>query len=187
MERRFSSLPRSSLESRVVKAPRAGAKAPAAPACPLKSAPPKKTVPRSQAKTKAPPAKKPRTPAKAPARKPANNKKKVAARPAVRLFAFYIYQWRRSDFAISVMTEPCTPLTRQDRTPQAHRTEAQAQSCPKADTPPEGQAALSQAQGPQVNHLSPAQRSRYRQQPRLQHTAIARLTPLAFLACTRFT
>ena len=87
--RGWSPVPRSSLERRVPKTPRSGAKAPAGCACPKKNPPPKKVIPKSQAKTRPKPATKPRKPASRPApRQPAN--KQVAKRPAVRIFSFPI-------------------------------------------------------------------------------------------------
>ena len=85
VERGWSRWQGSSLERRVAKAPRSGKKAPAGAACPLKNPPPKKVVPKSQAKTRPKPATKPRKPAARPApRRPA--KKQVAKRPAVRFY-----------------------------------------------------------------------------------------------------
>lgn len=79
----FSPAPQSSLERRVPKAPRSGAKAPAAPSCPLPGAKPKKVVPRDKVKTKPTPAKKPRVARTTPKPK-APAPKKTAKRPAVR-------------------------------------------------------------------------------------------------------
>jgi len=85
VRRGWSPLRRSSLERRVRKTPRSGAKAPAGAACPLKKQLPKKVVPKSQAKIRPKPATKPRAPATRPApRQPAN--KQVAKRPAVHVF-----------------------------------------------------------------------------------------------------
>jgi len=85
--RGWSPLRGSSLERRVPKTPRSGAKAPAGCACPKKNLPPKKVIPKSQAKTRPKPATKPRKPTTSPApRQPAN--KQVAKRPAVRTFSF---------------------------------------------------------------------------------------------------
>ncbi|KAH7105276.1 hypothetical protein BKA62DRAFT_741283 [Auriculariales sp. MPI-PUGE-AT-0066] len=65
------------IPARLLGAPRSG---PTAPACPLKTAPQKKVVPRSKTNAKHPPAKTPRPPAK----RPANKNKKVVPRPASR-------------------------------------------------------------------------------------------------------
>ena len=87
--RGWSPLRGSLLERRVPKTPRSGAKAPAGCACPKKNPPPKKVIPKSQAKTRPKPATKPRKPASRPApRQPGN--KQVAKRPAVRNFKFSI-------------------------------------------------------------------------------------------------
>ncbi|EJD47664.1 hypothetical protein AURDEDRAFT_113326 [Auricularia subglabra TFB-10046 SS5] len=88
MERRylstFSPAPLSSLQRRVAKAPRSGAKAPAAPSCPLPNKNTKKVVPRDKVKPKPAPAKKPKVAQtkpkpKAPARK--TTAKRPASRP----------------------------------------------------------------------------------------------------------
>ncbi|EJD43984.1 hypothetical protein AURDEDRAFT_167037 [Auricularia subglabra TFB-10046 SS5] len=79
----FSPAPLSSLERRVPKTPRSGAKAPAAPSCPLPGAKPKKVVPRDKVKPKPTPAKKPRVARTAPKARPAAHKKTVK-RPASR-------------------------------------------------------------------------------------------------------
>lgn len=87
MERRylstFSPAPMSSLERRVAKAPRSGAKAPAAPSCPLPNQNKKKVVPRDKVKPKPAPAKKPRVAQTKPKAKPPA-RKTTAKRPASR-------------------------------------------------------------------------------------------------------
>ncbi|EJD47038.1 hypothetical protein AURDEDRAFT_184229 [Auricularia subglabra TFB-10046 SS5] len=80
----FSPAPLSALERRVAKAPRSGAKAPAAPSCPLPGAKPKKVVPRDQLKEKPKPAKKPSVARTSPQAKPPAANKKTAKRPASR-------------------------------------------------------------------------------------------------------
>ncbi|EJD46581.1 hypothetical protein AURDEDRAFT_113655 [Auricularia subglabra TFB-10046 SS5] len=77
-----SPAPLSSLQRRVAKAPRSGAKAPKAPSCPLPNQNKKKVVPRDKVRQKAP-AKKPRVAQRTPKPKsPAA--KKTAKRPASR-------------------------------------------------------------------------------------------------------
>ena len=89
VERGWSRWEGSSLERRVPKTPRSGAKAPAGAACPLKNPPPKKVVPKSQAKTRPKPARKPRQPARRPAPRQPARKKQVAKRPAVRFLHLF--------------------------------------------------------------------------------------------------
>ncbi|KAH7094190.1 hypothetical protein BKA62DRAFT_42626 [Auriculariales sp. MPI-PUGE-AT-0066] len=74
---------RSSLEMRAQKTRTSGPKSPAAPSCPLKTAPQKKVVPRSKTTPKTP-AKTPRRAGRSPTKKPANKNKKVVPRPANR-------------------------------------------------------------------------------------------------------
>ncbi|EJD43954.1 hypothetical protein AURDEDRAFT_167008 [Auricularia subglabra TFB-10046 SS5] len=79
----FSPAPLSALERRVPKAPRSGAKAPAAPSCPLPGAKPKTVVPRDKLKEKPAPATKPRVARRTPTPKTPSPKKTVK-RPANR-------------------------------------------------------------------------------------------------------